>query len=92
MSVVLCYLQNGKAYQQFVGFVHISSLHAASLVEYIRNTMSACHLSFDKINVSSSATMHGANVMSGACSGVQAKIKKKLLLVLIYTHIVVLIA
>ena len=44
MSIVLRYMQNGKVYERFIGFVHISSLDAASLVEDICGTMSACHV------------------------------------------------
>ena len=32
MSIVSHYIQNGKVYEHFIGFVHISSLDAASLV------------------------------------------------------------
>ena len=46
MSIVLRYMQNGKVYERFIGFVRIS-LDAASLVEYICDAMSACHLSLD---------------------------------------------
>ena len=82
MSVVLCYLQNGKIYKRFIGFVHISSLDVASLVEYICDTMSACHLS---LNNCVSQCYDGASVMSGACCGVQARIRE-ITPCAIYTH------
>ena len=82
MSIVLRYLQNSKVYERFIGFVHISSLDAASLVEYICDTMSACHLSLDNCV---SQCYDGASVMSGACSGVQARIRE-IAPCAIYTH------
>ena len=82
MSIVLRYMQNGKVYERFIGFVHISSLDAASLVEYICGTMSACHLSLDNCV---SQCYDGASVMSGACSGVQARIRE-IAPCAIYTH------
>lgn len=82
ISIVLRYLQNDKVYERFIGFVHISSLDAASLVEYICDTMSACHLSLDNCV---SQCYDGASVMSGACSGVQARIRE-INPCAIYTH------
>ena len=79
MSIVLRYMQNDKVYERFIGFIRIS-LDAASLVEYICDTMSACHLSLDNCQCYDSAS-----VTSGACSGVQARIRE-IAPCAIYTH------
>ena len=82
MSIVLRYLQNSKVYERFIGFIHISSLDATSLVEYICDTTSACHLSLDNCV---SQCYDGASVRSGTCSGVQARIRE-IAPCAIYTH------
>ena len=82
MSIVLRYLQNGNVYECFIGFVHISNLDAASLVKYICDTMSTCHLSLDNCV---SQCYDGASVMSGACSGIQARLRE-ITPCAIYTH------
>ena len=51
-------------------------------MEYICDTMSACHLSLDNCV---SQCYDGASVMSGACSGVQARISE-IAPCAIYTH------
>lgn len=82
MSIMLRYVQEGNAYERFIGFVHISKLDAHLLTQYISATLTACSLSLEDCI---SQCYDGASVMSGNCAGVQRRIKE-LAHCAIYTH------
>ena len=72
LSIVLRYVNNGSVYKRFVGYTFAEQLDAESLYKYICNVIQSCNL-FPENCV---CQYHdGASVMSGRCSGVQARFK-----------------
>lgn len=74
LSLVLRYVDDeATIHERFLTYVEVSSLTAASLTEYIKSTL----LNFDlDMSCMVSQGYDGASVMSGRCSGVQARVKE----------------
>ena len=73
LSIALRYVIQGNVYERFVTYVHATSLDAASLAKYITDTLTSLNLPLENCV---SQCFDGASVMSGQCSGVQARIRE----------------
>ena len=74
VSIVLRYVLKGSVYERFLGFTAAEGLNAASLFSYIRKADTEHGLSLKQCV---GQCYDGAAVMSGSCSGVQAKIMEE---------------
>ena len=76
LAVVVRYvnLETAKIHERFLNYVEATSLTAESLAFYILETLTKYRLEA-KLMVSQG--YDGASVMSGTCSGVQKRIRKK---------------
>ena len=72
LSIVLRYVYNGSVYDRFVGYTFAEQLDAESLYKYICNVIQSCNLFPENC---ACQCYDGASVMSGRCSGVQARFK-----------------
>ena len=72
LSIVLRYVYNGSVYERFVGYTFAEQLEAESLYKCICNVIQSCNL-FQENSVCQ--CYDGASVMSGRCSGIQARFK-----------------
>ena len=73
LSIIVRYVYSGLVHERFIKYVHATELDAASLTENILQIISQMQLSIDRCV---SQCYDGASVMSGACSGVSARIKE----------------
>ena len=70
LSIVLRYVLKGGVYERFLGFTAAEGLDAASLFSYIRKAITEHGISLKQCM---GQCYDDAAVMSGSCSGVQAK-------------------
>lgn len=73
LSVLVRYIHIGLIHERFIGYIHATELDAYALTEYILQVISELHLGIESCV---SQCYDGASVMSGARSGVSARIKE----------------
>ena len=71
LAIVLRYVKEAKVHERFLTFVPVSKLDAQSLTDAILGELQSYGLNLDSIV---SQGYDGASVMSGRCSGVQARV------------------
>lgn len=66
-------MSKGEIYEHFLTYVEAKCLNASSPSSYIKDLLVKHDLDFSKVV---SQGYDGANVMSGRCAGVQAKVQE----------------
>uniref|UniRef100_A0A1X7V0P6 TTF-type domain-containing protein n=1 Tax=Amphimedon queenslandica TaxID=400682 RepID=A0A1X7V0P6_AMPQE len=73
LTLVLRYVLEGVVYERFVSYTYCEELNAAALTSYIYKALDSVHLDIQECV---SQCYDGASVMSGAYSGVKARIQQ----------------